>query len=58
VGHAAGFAAFEQHGSGIGSRLMQRMGWSVGEGLGRARQGMPEPLAAVMRPKHRGLGAE
>jgi hypothetical protein len=58
VGQAAGYAEFEQHSSGIGSRLMQRMGWSVGEGLGRSRQGRAEPLAAVIRPRNRGLGAE
>jgi G patch domain-containing protein 2 len=58
VGQAAGYAEFERHGSGIGSRLMQGMGWSVGDGLGQQRQGMPEPLAAVRRPRRRGLGAE
>lgn len=44
--------------AGIGSRLMRSMGWQEGQGLGRARQGRAEPLAAVQRPKNLGLGAE
>lgn len=50
------FAAFERHTSGIGSKLMMAMGWSEGQGLGRASQGIAQPLQAVQRPKNRGLG--
>jgi len=56
VGHGIGFAAFEVHTTGIGSKLMASMGWSAGSGLGRARQGRAEPLKAAMRPKKQGLG--
>eukprot|EP00198_Chlamydomonas_reinhardtii_P005592 XP_001694928.1 predicted protein [Chlamydomonas reinhardtii] len=51
AGEAAGSAG------GIGSRLMERMGWAPGDGLGRARQGQAEPLRAFIRPKKLGLGA-
>jgi tuftelin-interacting protein 11 len=52
------FAGFEAHTLGIGSRLMAGWGWREGEGLGRARQGRPEPLLAVLRERQLGLGAE
>ncbi|KAG1660030.1 hypothetical protein FOA52_010015 [Chlamydomonas sp. UWO 241] len=54
---ALGFAGFERHGTGIGSRLMARMGWVEGAGLGRQQQGRAEPVKASQRPKHLGLGA-
>ena len=54
---SATFAGFEAHTSGIGSRLMASWGWVEGQGLGRARQGRPEPLQAQQRPKQLGLGA-
>lgn len=50
------FAAFERYTTGIGSRLMQSMGWSEGQGLGRGRQGIAQPLMPVQRPKNLGLG--
>ncbi|GLI62436.1 hypothetical protein VaNZ11_005056, partial [Volvox africanus] len=52
------YASFERYGTGIGSRLMAKMGWTQGEGLGRARQGRAEPLRSFLRPKALGLGAE
>ncbi|MEW5308792.1 MAG: hypothetical protein WDW38_000723 [Sanguina aurantia] len=54
---ALGFGGFEKYTNGIGSRLMGRMGWSEGLGLGRAGQGISEPLRAAQRPKKLGLGA-
>jgi hypothetical protein len=53
-----GFGTFERHGSGIGSRLMARMGWSEGQGLGREQRGRVEPIKATQRPKNLGLGAK
>ncbi|KAF2547284.1 hypothetical protein F2Q70_00023711 [Brassica cretica] len=50
--------AFEQHTTGFGSRMMARMGFVDGSGLGRESQGIVNPLVAVRRPKARGLGAE
>jgi hypothetical protein len=54
---AAGFAAWEAHGSGVGSRLLRAMGWREGQGLGRAGEGRAEPLRPALRPRGRGLGA-
>ncbi|CAN7050959.1 unnamed protein product [Brassica oleracea var. botrytis] len=50
--------AFEQHTTGFGSRMMARMGFVDGSGLGRESQGIVNPLVAMRRPKARGLGAE
>lgn len=52
------YGQFERHTRGIGSKLMQQMGYmGAGTGLGRAKQGIAEPLKAAQRPKNLGLGA-
>jgi len=50
------FGAFERHGTGFGSKMLERMGWKSGEGLGRQRSGISEPVKAVRRAKSLGLG--
>ena len=54
----AGFASFERHTTGFASRMMQRMGFEAGQGLGARGQGRAEPVLAEMRPRGLGLGAE
>ncbi|KAK1275977.1 Zinc finger CCCH domain-containing protein 18 [Acorus gramineus] len=51
-------ADFEKHTKGFGSKLMAKMGFIPGTGLGRDAQGMVKPLTAVRLPKSRGLGAK
>lgn len=51
------FATFEAHTKGFGSRMMAKMGYREGLGLGRDKQGIAEPIEAVKRPRSLGLGA-
>lgn len=50
--------AFEKYTKGFGSKMMAKMGFAEGMGLGRDSQGRVNPLVAVRLPKSRGLGAE
>ncbi|KAI4335606.1 hypothetical protein L6164_014239 [Bauhinia variegata] len=50
--------SFEVHTKGFGSKMMAKMGYIEGEGLGRIGQGIAEPIEAIQRPKSFGLGVE
>ncbi|CAM6107531.1 unnamed protein product [Calypogeia fissa] len=52
------FATFEAHTKGFGSRMMAKMGYREGLGLGRDKQGIAEPIEAIKRPRSLGLGAQ
>lgn len=54
---SAEIGTFEVHTKGFGSRMMSKMGFVEGQGLGRDRQGICSPLEAVKRAKNLGLGA-
>jgi RNA-binding protein 5/10 len=41
----------------IGNKLMQKMGWNAGEGLGRGKHGIRDPVQASRRTMGAGLGA-
>ncbi|XP_046840229.1 RNA-binding protein 5-like isoform X2 [Xenia sp. Carnegie-2017] len=40
----------------IGNKMLQAMGWTVGTGLGKDRQGIVDPILAKMRNRTAGLG--
>ncbi|KAM5135961.1 zinc finger CCCH-type with G patch domain-containing protein [Mantella aurantiaca] len=49
------FAGWEAHTRGIGSKLLARMGYEFGKGLGRNSEGRIEPVQAVVLPKGKSL---
>ncbi|XP_028754025.1 uncharacterized protein LOC114713519 isoform X2 [Neltuma alba] len=55
---SSNIGSFEKHTKGFGSKMMAKMGFVEGMGLGKDSQGITTPLAAVRRPKSQGLGAK
>nr|XP_015909893.1 zinc finger CCCH-type with G patch domain-containing protein isoform X2 [Parasteatoda tepidariorum] len=54
VGSSA-MGEWEQHTTGIGSKLMAKMGYVWGEGLGKNSDGRIEPVEAIIFPKGKSL---
>lgn len=52
---ASALGAWEQHTKGIGSRLMEKMGYVLGTGLGPSGEGRVEPVEAVVFPPGKSL---
>ncbi|XP_075951640.1 zinc finger CCCH-type with G patch domain-containing protein [Anarhichas minor] len=53
--NSANFGGWEAHTRGIGSKLMLKMGYEYGKGLGKMQEGRVEPVMAVVLPKRRSL---
>ena len=58
VGGSTSFGAFEVHTKGFGSKMMAKMGYVEGGGLGKDGQGIAKPIEVIKRPKSLGLGVE
>lgn len=52
---SAAFAGWEVHTRGMGSRLLAKMGYEFGKGLGRHSDGRVEPIHAVVLPRGKSL---
>ncbi|XP_026189530.1 zinc finger CCCH-type with G patch domain-containing protein [Mastacembelus armatus] len=52
---SAVFGGWEAHTRGIGSKLMLKMGYEYGKGLGKMQEGRVEPVMAVVLPKGKSL---
>ena len=50
------FGGFEQHTKGFGAKMLAKMGWSKGQALGGAEQGILNPIEQQLRPNGLGLG--
>lgn len=55
VANSANFGGWEAHTRGIGSKLMLKMGYQYGKGLGKMQEGRVEPVMAVVLPKGKSL---
>lgn len=53
--NSAEFGGWEAHTRGIGSKLMLKMGYEYGKGLGKTQEGRVEPVTAVVLPKGKSL---
>ncbi|CAJ1944748.1 unnamed protein product [Sphenostylis stenocarpa] len=58
VTSSANIGSFEEHTTGFGSKMMAKMGYMEGAGLGKNGQGMARPIEVIQRPKSLGLGVE
>ncbi|KAH6779310.1 D111/G-patch domain-containing protein [Perilla frutescens var. hirtella] len=58
VSNSVEYGAFEIHTTGFGSKMMAKMGYVEGGGLGKDGQGIAQPIEVFQRPKSLGLGAE
>ncbi|KAI8599572.1 G-patch domain-containing protein, partial [Dissophora ornata] len=57
-GTVVGASASAISGENLGHRMLTKMGWSPGVGLGAAGEGITQPIEAIVRAKRRGLGHE
>jgi tuftelin-interacting protein 11 len=48
---------WEKHTRGIGMKLLQKMGYESGKGLGSKGEGIVTPVEATLRPGRAALGA-
>lgn len=49
------FAKFEKHTKGFATKMMEKMGWTPGAGLGKDGAGIVQPIDVQVRPKNQGL---
>ncbi|XP_065830314.1 zinc finger CCCH-type with G patch domain-containing protein-like [Oscarella lobularis] len=49
------FGEWEKYTTGIGSKLLQKMGFSLGKGLGKKGEGIQEPIDIVILPPGKSL---
>ncbi|KAF9378945.1 hypothetical protein BGX21_002773 [Mortierella sp. AD011] len=50
------YGAFSAKGSGFGLKMLEKMGWKMGYGLGAGGTGIVEPIQTKLRPVKMGIG--
>ncbi|ORE15132.1 TFP11-domain-containing protein [Rhizopus microsporus] len=50
-----GFAEFNKHSKGVALKMLEKMGWKMGQGLGASGEGIVNPIEVKQRPKGMGL---
>lgn len=50
------FASFSAHSKGFGLKMLEKMGWKMGQGLGAAGEGIVNPIETKLRPARMGMG--
>ncbi|KAI9252420.1 GC-rich sequence DNA-binding factor-like protein-domain-containing protein [Phascolomyces articulosus] len=50
------FGKFNAYSTGFGQRMLEKMGWKTGEGLGESGSGIVNPIETKLRPKQMGIG--
>ncbi|KAG0173477.1 Tuftelin-interacting protein 11 [Apophysomyces sp. BC1034] len=53
---AADFAKFNKFTKGFGKKMLEKMGWSLGKGLGAGGEGIINPVETKQRPARMGMG--
>ncbi len=48
---------WEKHTKGFGAKMLQKMGWEKGQGIGKAGQGRALPVEATLRQGKASVGA-
>ena len=51
------FGSWEAHTKGLGMKMLEKMGYKKGDGLGIRGKGMAEPVQVKLRPKNLGIAA-
>jgi hypothetical protein len=54
--HQVGLVAFEKHTRGVGLKILTKMGYEEGKGLGCKGKGIINPIEVEERPRYLGLG--
>lgn len=55
--HSAGLASWERYTKGIGSKLLEKMGYKAGQGLGKNNEGIVDPIELQANKGRSMLGA-
>ncbi|KAG0749783.1 hypothetical protein G6F23_000755 [Rhizopus arrhizus] len=50
------FGQFNVHSNAFGQKMLEKMGWKVGQGLGASGEGIVNPIEAKQRPSGVGIG--